>query len=88
MYTTRSRFTLTLTNEYRGSLSPAWDRAEATIRNLTVRQVLAEIREFRRISGGCWIAYRITDRDGRAVSLDTIAAVVAEAECAAHYRNQ
>lgn len=55
----RKRYELRLTNDYAGT--PHRPVFPAQGERLTLGQIKARIRDFKRISGGCDIAYRITD---------------------------
>lgn len=78
MLTTRSIFTISVTNEFkRSDRSPKFD-AGHDFRG-TARQCDAHIREYRRISGGCDIAVRCSYK-GQEIDQRVIRALVDDAD--------
>jgi hypothetical protein len=67
----RVHYNLYLTNDWTGSPHrPIYTNADGTIRSDweptrgTARQLTARVAELKRLSGGCEVAYRITDDNG------------------------
>jgi hypothetical protein len=78
----RRRYTLAVTNQFRGPLDPAWDLAR-TFRG-TPRQILAEVADWQRVSGGCDVACRVSDpRTGEQIDVRDLRTAVTLAETGA-----
>ena len=82
----RRFYTAQLTNDWYGRERACWEHGR-TFRG-TPRQILAEVREFGRVSGGCDIAVRITGPRGEIVDVERLRDAVVIAEMAAEDRRR
>lgn len=82
----RKFYTLTLTNMWLDSVTPSWEHGVSTYRG-TPRRLLQSYRDFKRGSGGCNVAVRITDGDDD-VSIQDLEDAISNAEFEADYKRQ